>query len=198
VIPLPSGLPVLNSEPPALDLVNTHLVLADTWVDLLEDSAGRTEWLAMETERMGLDVDPRTLTDADWRTLQELRDHAAATIEAARHEKRPPRRAVSALNDVAAAAPAASRARWDGTRLVAAPHRSGPVGSRVAAGFADAAVELLTSPNILKVRRCEAPACVVRFLARNPRRRWCTPEICGNRARVARYYMRRKAEANAR
>ena len=30
------------------------------------------------------------------------------------------------------------------------------------------------------------------FLPANPRRRWCSPAICGNRARVARYYQRHK------
>jgi predicted RNA-binding Zn ribbon-like protein len=53
-------------------------------------------------------------------------------------------------------------------------------------------VELLADPTVCDVRRCDAPTCVILFLARHPNRRWCTPTICGNRARVARYYQRHK------
>jgi predicted RNA-binding Zn ribbon-like protein len=30
------------------------------------------------------------------------------------------------------------------------------------------------------------------FLPAHPRRRWCSPTRCGNRARVARYYQRHR------
>ncbi|WP_139810547.1 CGNR zinc finger domain-containing protein, partial [Mycobacterium avium] len=39
--------------------------------------------------------------------------------------------------------------------------------------------------------RCANPDCSMLFLATNPRRSWCTANICGNRARVARHYHRR-------
>ena len=43
-----------------------------------------------------------------------------------------------------------------------------------------------------KVRECEAADCVMLFRPAHPRRRWCSPTRCGNRARVARYYQRHK------
>jgi predicted RNA-binding Zn ribbon-like protein len=55
-----------------------------------------------------------------------------------------------------------------------------------------AAAELLASPAIRQVRRCEGHDCRMLFLPANPRRRWCSPAVCGNRARVARYYQRHK------
>src|SRR5271166_1536820 len=40
------------------------------------------------------------------------------------------------------------------------------------------------------LRRCANPNCSMLFLAHTRRRLWCTANICGNRARVARHYHR--------
>ncbi|MFG2003714.1 CGNR zinc finger domain-containing protein [Spirillospora sp. NPDC048911] len=71
--------------------------------------------------------------------------------------------------------------------------REGPLGTRLAAILAEAAAELLTDPSFGRVRQCEADDCVMVFLPAHPRRRWCSPARCGNRARVARYYQRHKS-----
>ncbi|WP_308289026.1 CGNR zinc finger domain-containing protein [Streptomyces erythrochromogenes] len=69
----------------------------------------------------------------------------------------------------------------------------GQVGLGVgAAEPAEAVAELLTDPRAGQVRECEAPDCVLLFLPAHPRRRWCVAGVCGNRARVARYYARYK------
>ena len=60
------------------------------------------------------------------------------------------------------------------------------------AQLAEAAATLLASPAIGLVRRCEEPGCRLLFLCAHPRRRWCSPATCGNRARVARYYQLHK------
>ncbi|MDE3722094.1 CGNR zinc finger domain-containing protein [Nocardiopsis sp. N85] len=43
------------------------------------------------------------------------------------------------------------------------------------------------------MRACEAPDCVLSFLPAHPEHRWCSPERCGNRVRVARYQRRHRA-----
>jgi predicted RNA-binding Zn ribbon-like protein len=35
---------------------------------------------------------------------------------------------------------------------------------------------------------------VLQFLARDPRRRWCSAAVCGNRARVSRHYFRYRTD----
>lgn len=193
--PLSSILPILLAEPPAVDLVNTHLYLAETWIDLLDHPEQRTEWLTAEAERLGIAVTRDTAGSAEVvAATRTVREHVAAAIEPARHGKRPPARALSGLNEALRAAPAIPRARWDGDSVTATSERAGSLATRLAAGFAEAAVELLADPAIHKVRRCDAPSCVVLFLPRNPNRRWCTPTICGNRARVARYYLRHRPD----
>jgi predicted RNA-binding Zn ribbon-like protein len=184
---------ILIAEPLALDLVNTRMYLADSWVDLLDSDEERGLWLTALNLRLGIDTsDAAAFTDVAANALKTVREHAAAAIEPARQGKQPPPRALSGLNKAMRAAPATPQARWDGNSVTADTHRNGSLAARLAATFAEATVQLLTEPDIRKVRRCDAPACVMLFLPRNPNRRWCTPSICGNRARVARYYLRHK------
>ncbi|MEV3987324.1 CGNR zinc finger domain-containing protein [Streptomyces sp. NPDC049837] len=68
-----------------------------------------------------------------------------------------------------------------------------------ATGFADLAHalalqadELLASPLVKRIRRCEGPGCGWFFLdrSRSGTRRWCSSSDCGNRDRARRHYHR--------
>jgi predicted RNA-binding Zn ribbon-like protein len=60
----------------------------------------------------------------------------------------------------------------------------------------DSTIELLTGPEVRRVRQCAAPDCSFLFLdlTRNHSRRWCRPEGCGARNRFRRYYARHRPE----
>lgn len=65
---------------------------------------------------------------------------------------------------------------------------------------ARSAAELLTSPRLALVRQCEGPGgCGWLFLdtTKNRRRRWCSMEDCGNRAKARRFYERQKAKTTS-
>jgi predicted RNA-binding Zn ribbon-like protein len=57
-----------------------------------------------------------------------------------------------------------------------------------------AAAALLTSPDLARVRECEAPDCTWLFLDRSRagKRRWCSMTSCGNRAKARRHYHRQR------
>jgi predicted RNA-binding Zn ribbon-like protein len=59
-----------------------------------------------------------------------------------------------------------------------------------------AAADLLTSDHLSYVRACSSKACEWFFLdtSKNHHRRWCDMTRCGNRAKVRRFYARRKKE----
>jgi len=61
---------------------------------------------------------------------------------------------------------------------------------------ARAAVDLLTSEELIHVRLCAADSCAWLFLdtTKNHRRRWCEMKTCGNRAKAKSYYERRKSQ----
>ncbi|MDA1358960.1 ABATE domain-containing protein [Glycomyces luteolus] len=178
----------LVGEPLAIDLVNT--VTAEG--DLLEDTDALGAWLALEADRL-----PGFDGDADRAALQavrSVREHAAAAFGALAEGRRPPESSLRGLAAAVNAAPGRVRLAWDGTAVAASVRREGAAAERLAADLAQAAVDLLTDPAVAKLRRCGAEDCVLLFVPAHPRRQWCSPERCGNRVRVARYYERRKAE----
>jgi predicted RNA-binding Zn ribbon-like protein len=61
------------------------------------------------------------------------------------------------------------------------------------ARLARAAVELLAGPDLARVHNCDRPGCSLLFIdhSRPGRRRWCSMERCGNRAKTAQYRQRR-------
>jgi predicted RNA-binding Zn ribbon-like protein len=56
----------------------------------------------------------------------------------------------------------------------------------------DAAANLLTSPEGLRIRECSEKTCRWLFLdqSKNHSRRWCDMKVCGNRAKARRFYAR--------
>lgn len=189
---------LLLGEPTPVNLVNTRILLHEEWVDLLDHPAERAEWVGVEAARLGVPLSAREAGGTQVAAaLRTVRGHVAAALEPARLGNRPPAKALAGINEALRTAPALRQVRWDGSVVAAPVERSGTAAARLAAAFAEASVELLADPVVRRVRRCDAPTCMVVFLARNPKRRWCTPTICGNRARVARYYLRHRPEQDA-
>ena len=62
--------------------------------------------------------------------------------------------------------------------------------------IARSAVDLLASDRLAYVRACSSKVCEWFFLdtSKNHHRRWCDMTRCGNRAKVQRFYARRKKE----
>jgi predicted RNA-binding Zn ribbon-like protein len=60
------------------------------------------------------------------------------------------------------------------------------------APLARAVVALLTECDPQQIRKCENSACVLHFYdtSKNHSRRWCSMEVCGNRAKAATHYRR--------
>ncbi len=60
--------------------------------------------------------------------------------------------------------------------------------------IARAAADLLASPDVALVRTCSSPTCQWFFLdtSKNHHRRWCNMKVCGNRAKVRRFYAKKR------
>ena len=61
--------------------------------------------------------------------------------------------------------------------------------------LAEAAARFLSSLDLSRLRKCSDPTCSGLFYDRSQaaERRWCEMKTCGNRAKAARHYSRRKA-----
>lgn len=64
------------------------------------------------------------------------------------------------------------------------------------APIARSAAELLTSPELQRVRECDGADCTWLFVdgSRSRSRRWCSMASCGNRAKARRHYRRRRGD----
>jgi predicted RNA-binding Zn ribbon-like protein len=177
----------LTGEPLALDLVNTVASLPGGEADLLETPGALRAWLAAEQDRLDI-----TDGQIDLGAVRTLRAHITRAVEAARAGTPPPPEALRAITGAQKNAPAYQELGWNGQTITSTTRRPGTASAVLLAQLAEAAGTLLASPAIGLVRRCEGPDCRMLFLPAHPRRRWCSPATCGNRARVARYYQRHK------
>ncbi|MEO6910235.1 MAG: ABATE domain-containing protein [Edaphobacter sp.] len=180
----------LLGESLSLDLVNTRVRKGGADVDLLDGPSALTAWLAAEAGRQPW---AGTATAMDLRVVRAMRDAIAELLVAMRTGMPPRQRALRTVNAALSSSTTAVRLVWT------------PVGPRAKAraatlerdtllhALAVDAVTILTGPQAKLLRRCAHPECVLQFLARNPRRRWCSAAVCGNRARVARHYLRQQA-----
>jgi predicted RNA-binding Zn ribbon-like protein len=99
---------------------------------------------------------------------------------------------VDSINDAADHAAPLPRLTTAGRIVVATD--GDPVRSSLAAVAHDA-IDLLGTDHQGRLRHCEGAHCSLLFLddSRPGRRRWCSVEVCGNRANTARYRSRRAA-----
>ena len=95
---------------------------------------------------------------------------------------------VDVLNAAAARLPAAQLRIENNAFRRATPN---PAVGAALAGVATEAVDLFGGTDADKLRACQAPGCVLYFVKTHPRREWCSI-ACGNRARAARHYHRRR------
>jgi predicted RNA-binding Zn ribbon-like protein len=66
--------------------------------------------------------------------------------------------------------------------------------------LAQAGCELMTSPDLHRLRACGNETCRWLFLdtSKNRTRRWCDMKICGNRMKARRFHARRQVDSECR
>ncbi|MGH8888396.1 MAG: CGNR zinc finger domain-containing protein [Acidothermaceae bacterium] len=180
----------LIGEPLPLDLVNTRPQPDRGVADTFATVDGLAQWLVAESDRL-----PTVrVTDGTRRAVVQLREHVGFAVEAIMAARRPPAASLDCINDSLRRAPSVPQLRWSSAGGQVDTIRSGDHDAQLLATIAEFAAEYLVSDLALSTRQCEAPDCEMLFSPTHPRRRWCSPTVCGNRTRVARYYERHREE----
>jgi predicted RNA-binding Zn ribbon-like protein len=137
--------------------------------------------------RFGVEVEP--VGGADLAEAKRVREAIWQLADARLLGRAAPAAAADELNRSAARPPLAPRIDPAGAKAWARPVRAGQVLSTVARD----AVELFTGPMAHRIRRCAGSDCQLVFVdtSRPGRRRWCSMERCGNRAKVRAFRDRR-------
>jgi predicted RNA-binding Zn ribbon-like protein len=180
------GWPWLGA-PLALDLANSLVqVRPGETRDLLASDEDLDAWLDREGDRLP----PVRRAPDRLAAVRELRDALHRLLSAAAAGRPLPRAAISTVN--------AASARSEG-HLQLVVRGDAPVVEVAGAGtgldhalslIARSAIELLGGPERGRLRVCPAPSCGMFFLGRSDQE-WCSI-ACGNRARAARHYARRR------
>ena len=174
----------------ALDFVNTLLAGPEGPVDLLRSDADLWRWA--RASELGPRARParapaRELDPA----VTRLRAALGALFRAAIDSRAPPRAALAEVNAALAQPPpdeplafAAGRFRRARAPLT--------TNAELLRHLAERAAELLERGTAGRLRRCEGAGCVLLFLdvSKTGRRRWCSMEGCGNRAKARAHYGR--------
>jgi predicted RNA-binding Zn ribbon-like protein len=136
------------------------------------------------------------VSEADLAAARELREAVYRLIVAARKGGRASRGDVALLNRWAALAPPAPQLD---AHLRLRPRAAEPAAAALGQ-IARAGIDLLTGPDVARIRNCAAPECSLMFIdhSRPGRRRWCSMERCGNKSKTSRYRQRTKGAAATR
>lgn len=167
----------------AVDLMNTYDVHAG---EELLDTAGA---LADFAEEHGLGRATSTLDD-----LQRVRSVRPRLREAVLAEDQAT--AVGALNDLlASASPRPRLVEEDGDWTFAFADPNGGLGNQVVAEAAGQLLQEIREHGLERFSTCDSSTCQDVFVdkSRNHSRRYCTPDVCGNRE-AQRAYRARRAE----
>ncbi|NUU37655.1 ABATE domain-containing protein [Pseudomonas sp. C2B4] len=178
--------PFVLADHPALDLLNTQMLVEGHKRDLLQNDAQAAQWL----EQIGLGV---ATVVGDGRLLGELRAlrDSIESLVTARRESRPADPAT--LNRFLLGA--VPQLVWEqpGAPELDRFHQA-DVMTRQLSRLAYAAAELLAEGDFNLVRTCESADCSLMFYDRTKahKRRWCSMALCGNRHKVAEFRKRRQ------
>ena len=181
----------------AIDFVNTEIAVDGERVDLLASPSDLFAWLAAAGVAKDGGALRRRMSRAELASYlaaaKTLRAELRRAVEAiARGARVPPVRAVNRYIN-AGASDVEIRARESRYELIETPRVES--GDALFAPIARSAADLLCFRDPSLVRKCEGQRCILYFLdtSKAHRRRWCSMGACGNRAKAAAHYQRKRS-----
>jgi len=184
---------------PCLDFVNTEIVARGARVDLLAGFSDLVRWLqatnlltaaeARATEKRWGDTSEGKAAYAD---ALSLRASLRTMAERVASGKAVDRTSIEQINRVLASRPTYRQIELKGNKVVSRMLTLSESALQLLVPIAESAAWLLESGETSLVRRCENPDCILFFYdtTKNKRRRWCSMDVCGSRAKAAAYHRR--------
>jgi predicted RNA-binding Zn ribbon-like protein len=179
---------------PSLDFVNTEVILAGVRTDLLQSFGDLTQWF--EQANLASAAEMQRLAKA-WTETSEAR----ATVQAARALRGVLRNALERVagigripSDLASVLGKELQHPRLATEVVQSPGRLRTKPRWILerprdllVPVAHYAANFFATADYPAIRKCENPKCILWFYdsSKNHSRRWCSMELCGNRAKVA-------------
>ena len=188
----------------ALDLVNTMIVDNGRPVDLLQTFADFLEWsveAGIITKKQALRAKSESTKRDEVRVFDlvlKFRDTLKSMTYDLAKGKTVPQASLDRINEVLNRKNGFFEVRRTSDSYEKQFHPEFHDMADLLVPIAESAADLLCFGDLSQVKKCENEACVLHFydISKNHRRRWCSMSACGNRAKAAAFYERKKEAGN--
>ncbi|MEH7460421.1 CGNR zinc finger domain-containing protein [Bacillus sp. JJ1127] len=179
----------------SLDLVNTELVRREQRHDLLITDEDVLEWIHVIKDNLPFD-DEKTFIEMQGRINQvtsrmlDVREVLRKQFETIADQHEISNDFITYLEKKIEQAPFTYKIIEQ--RLVPIP--VGKVEDILISLIAFDVLTLIVENKLISLKRCSNPDCVLLFIDRSGKRKWCSMKICGNRKKVAKFQHRKSEE----
>ena len=192
--------PFFVGEHPALDFLNTVAQPRSVTYEWLETGEDLLNWMVAAGLALSAEVvafrDPRAAEalEAARAEIVGFRERFRGYIEATAGT--PPTDAahpmIAEINALLARSPRYFRIEAGEGQLALVDRQPLVSPGDLILRITQAAAQLISEADFHHVRNCEGPSCTLFFLdvSKNHKRRWCSMEVCGNRAKAAAFRKR--------
>ncbi len=182
-----------------LDFLNTEVVVDGKLTELLPDATHLAAWLGAvglltpsQSTQLAQAWAHRDVTGME--RLWELRDSLRSAILQVESGKPVPQALLDLLNRLLLEFPRTDELVRAGSGLARHPRFAPKTEEDVLGLLASSAADLLASVPADKIRKCKGCVCHFYDTSKKGARIWCSTALCGNRAKVAAFALRNKAE----
>lgn len=181
-----------------LDFLNTQTRKQNQEIDLLTDSDHLLSWLrsanVLAEEEADLLREQWSQKEDEEQALQKalaLRTAFRCVVESVREEQPAPSAALAEMNALLAETLTHSQVHQQGMKFTRSENTTPPA-TRWLVVIVQDAIDLLCNADLSLLKQCDGPTCIRFFYdtTKNHKRRWCSVEKCGSRAKAAAYYHR--------
>ncbi|ETX12666.1 hypothetical protein MUS1_00845 [Marinomonas ushuaiensis DSM 15871] len=169
----------------AMDLINTQFACHGETVDLLASFDDVHQWATEAGITLTTSHD-----DADIESVWLLREAIKTLMTNQSDQQALSEDAIDVVNKYLCHAPMQKRLETVDEGVSLRPLYQTLTLDQLLGKIANEAAELLTSPQNQQIKSCSNEKCILMFLdtSRGKKRRWCSMEHCGNRAKAANFY----------
>lgn len=173
-----------------VDFTNTELIFYGETVDLLTDNNALSQW----ADKAGLPIDSQS-EHLRLITALELRAALKKSFIAIVDDKKIPDGSLAKINQHLPNYSTQQVLQLENNNYVLQPKYKKLTFSNFLGCVAHESASLLSSSQSKKLKRCSNPECILLFVdtSRGQKRRWCSMDLCGNRAKAAKHYRKTKS-----
>jgi len=185
--------PLIEGNLP-IDLLNTEEELWGVWHDYIDTPEAFCTWLTDEelagaVSKVQLPFEVEVWSPGEIEKVHALRAELRENLVRASKKRQPSSKFVKQLESYVRKAPFTMRLLEGRVVYVPVGNPVEKLCSLVAADI----LRMIDVGQVARLRKCDNPKCMFMFVDTSGRRKWCSMQRCGNRAKVTRH-LRRQAE----